>query len=295
MAGISQEFEAGQSEYANPANVPDRQEVIIEYHRPTAFNRAYHHHASVEINFLQNCSMTYSFSGHEVAIPEGRFAVFWAAHPHRVVDVQGHGTTTNMYLTLSEFLQWSLPKEFVHSILAGQVLCSQDPSEHDCLLSERWARERTYSNPHWTRLHALEAQSRLYRMSHEGWDVLLDSSIDPRSTIAGGKSVFHFERMLRFIAENSSQPISIKDVADSASVSPNHAIALFRKLLRKTIKEYITDLRLSHAKMLLLETDSKILSVALDSGFGSLSSFYEVFQKRCGESPAAYRKSLTGR
>ena len=55
-------------------------------------------------------------------------------------------------------------------------------------------------------------------------------------------------------------------------------MTLFRRVVGVPIKEHITRIRLSHAQMLLSNSDDKILSIAMDSGFGSLSSFYEAFQ-----------------
>ena len=67
-------------------------------------------------------------------------------------------------------------------------------------------------------------------------------------------------------------------------------MSLFRKMMGRTIKQHITDMRMFYAKMILSETDAKVLTVAMDSGFGSLSTFYEAFQKHVGISPAAFRR-----
>jgi transcriptional regulator GlxA family with amidase domain len=56
--------------------------------------------------------------------------------------------------------------------------------------------------------------------------------------------------------------------------------------------EYVTQYRLSHAQRLLATTDLKILDVALASGFGSASRFYQVFMAMCGLTPRDYRASL---
>jgi len=44
--------------------------------------------------------------------------------------------------------------------------------------------------------------------------------------------------------------------------------------------------------MLLTETDEKVAIIALDSGFTSLSAFYEAFSKANGISPAHYRAKV---
>ena len=104
--------------------------------------------------------------------------------------------------------------------------------------------------------------------------------------------MLHVEGMLRYIADNSFRAITVGDVVDSVNLSHGHAMKLFRQVMGTTIKQQLTRTRLSHARMLLLETDQKVVNVALDSGFRSLSSFYEAFVQTDGVSPAKYRRTV---
>ena len=49
--------------------------------------------------------------------------------------------------------------------------------------------------------------------------------------------------------------------------------------------------RVSHAQRLLATTDMKIVDVAFDSGFTSISRFNDAFRRACGCSPREYRQS----
>lgn len=279
------------SEYVEPNNVPRNLQIMLEHHQPIAFTDPYHHHASIELNFLQGCSMSYSFSGSEITLQEGHFTVFWAVRPHSVVRVDRQGTITNAYISLSQFLQWRLPSSFTNAVLSGSVLTTKSSCKMDRILTQRWASERKLKSTQWDEIHSLEIESRLKRLALEGWDVLLQQSSSVPANINGGKSIYHFECMLKFVSENFVSNISIQDVADQAGVSQSYAILLFRRILGKTIKQYLIDVRLNHAKMRLSETSDKILTIAMDSGFGSLSSFYEAFKKHNGISPARFRKN----
>lgn len=97
--------------------------------------------------------------------------------------------------------------------------------------------------------------------------------------------------MFRYIVLHFASKITIDDVADAAGISKSHAISLFKNLLGQTIMGHIRKMRIVHAKMLLVETNQKILTIAMDCGFGSLSCFYESFMQHTGVSPAAFRKS----
>ena len=58
------------------------------------------------------------------------------------------------------------------------------------------------------------------------------------------------------------------------------------------LNDYISECRVSHAKALLATTDTKVLEIAMDSGFGSISQFHEIFKRLCGCTPRAFRMSL---
>lgn len=51
----------------------------------------------------------------------------------------------------------------------------------------------------------------------------------------------------------------------------------FKRTLGKTFTDYVTELRLSHACKLLLETDASISEAAFQAGFNNLSNFNRRF------------------
>lgn len=271
-------------------NVPETHGVLLEHHVPETFNSTFHYHPSIEVNFLDGCEMTYSFSGREVVVKPGHFVVFWAAYPHQVTHVAGKGTITNAYLQLSEILQWPLPKEFLNLLMAGAVVSNRERDPSDLSLTKKWAREMHVQNRDWRTMHTLEIQARLARLAIVDQEIILPAVYKQKIGRHSRHLVSHFDMMLRFISEHYAQPITLKRVADAANISTNHATTIFRKFLGCTVKQHINNVRLFHAKMMLAESDHKILTVALDSGFGSVSAFYEVFQDRIGKSPAAFRE-----
>ena len=264
-------------------------DVFIESHVPWVDSQFYHAHPSIEINYLRDCEMRYSFSGDPVDVPRERLCMFWAAYPHRVTHVFGQGRITNAYVTLQQFLNWSLPPDMVDQVMSGAIICSQNLDPLDQPLVARWANELDNSNPELQRLHRHEVRARLLRLGIEGWGQISPPRTTSGGMRIGGRAVESFDAMMRFVASNMFEPITVQDVADAAGISRNYAITLFKKMLGMTVKSYLSDLRIRHAKMLLAETDNKIVSVAFDCGFVSLSSFYEVFGKATGQSPAAYR------
>ncbi|WP_299154904.1 helix-turn-helix domain-containing protein [uncultured Tateyamaria sp.] len=278
------------SHYAHSGYVSKDRVVYMQHHQPGSFVEHFHFHPSIELNYLVDCDMLYSFSGTEIEIQRNRFCVFWAAFPHRAVGVNADGWITNAYVSLSEFLRWSLPPAFVNTLLSGAVLLSKEQDPGDGPLTQRWARELDQENLEWQRLHASEVEARLRRMALEGWDVLHQPNEATTEKAIGGNAVVQFEKMLRYVAEHYADGINSSNVAQVAGVSTNYAILLFKKMLGRTIKSHITDMRIAHSQMLLAETDQKIVTISMDCGFGSVSAFYEAFSERTSVSPAVFRR-----
>lgn len=79
--------------------------------------------------------------------------------------------------------------------------------------------------------------------------------------------------------------------ATRADVSRRHFSMLFRKVSGRTFGEHFTDLRLTHAAQLLKKGDHSVSGVIFSCGFGDVSQFYRLFQKRFGLPPKQWANS----
>lgn len=282
------------SEQHDRERMPAANEFMIERHVPDLFDTPFHHHTSVEINFLEGCDMVYSFAGVPVKIMRDELTIFWGAQPHMVKDVIGKGWITNIYLSLGQFLRWGLPERLVKALQNGAVLSTGPNCTRDNAFFERLWEERHRKDTSWRRTHLDEIATRLRRFGLEGWTVRLDPANVGSVIESDARTMRHVEDILRFVADNFSAPITVGDVAEAVNLSASRATSVFREVMGVSIKHHLTRTRLSHARMLLTETDSKIVAIALDSGFQSLSSFYAAFTDANNVSPAEYRKAARG-
>lgn len=81
----------------------------------------------------------------------------------------------------------------------------------------------------------------------------------------------------------------LKEELSELGLSRNRMIQLFQAQYGKTPSEYLNQLRIDSAKVLLANTQNNILKIALQSGFEGLSTFYTQFRKATGVSPKEYR------
>lgn len=96
----------------------------------------------------------------------------------------------------------------------------------------------------------------------------------------------------KFINENYRQPISLKDIADAVSLSPNHFHTVFKSTCRMTPHEYLINRRISAAKEMLWDAEKRIPEIAEKCGFGCQQYFTQIFKKQTGITPGKYRKKL---
>lgn len=97
-------------------------------------------------------------------------------------------------------------------------------------------------------------------------------------------------RALHFIAEHFVEDISVDDVARAAGMSRRGLHRAFGEHLGCTPGDKLRNVRLDHVKRLLTETDEKIEVIALESGYGSLNTFFTAFRKAEKVTPAEFRK-----
>lgn len=73
-------------------------------------------------------------------------------------------------------------------------------------------------------------------------------------------------------------------------ISRNRLIQLFREQFGRTPVAYVNALRIRKSKELLSGTQDNILHIALQCGFGSLSTFYDLFKRSECMTPKEYRR-----
>ncbi len=264
----------------------------FQRHKPEVMEYS-HWHGHIEINYLFNCSADYLINGQKISVPEGKMILFWASIPHQMTASEGEGEMVNIYIPLEAFLSWKFSDEFIAEILHGEVLVADALHASDQYLTRMWERDLERKELTMTMQVVDEIRNRIRRMSLESYRTFKLSKtperLDKKSLVSG---LTHIQTILRFIADNYDQKITIKDVAAKTGLHPNYAMKLFHRVLKISIKQYINKLRLQHAQALLIDTNDAILNIALKAGFGSISRFYDIFHREFNKTPQQFRNEI---
>ncbi|MBQ1507706.1 MAG: helix-turn-helix transcriptional regulator, partial [Ruminococcus sp.] len=93
-----------------------------------------------------------------------------------------------------------------------------------------------------------------------------------------------------YISEHYVENISLESVAEATGISRYYVSHLFKELMSTTFVNYVNEMRLNRAAMLLITTDNPVIEIAAMSGFNNLSNFNRAFKIRFDKTPTAYRK-----
>jgi AraC-like DNA-binding protein len=104
-----------------------------------------------------------------------------------------------------------------------------------------------------------------------------------------------FRRLVRardLLQEVHDRPLTIDAVAKEVEISPFHFIRLFEAVFGCTPHQFRIQSRLDRAKTLLARGEHSVTDTCMEVGFSSLGSFSDLFARRVGTSPSAYRRRV---
>jgi AraC-like DNA-binding protein len=208
------------------------------------------------------------------------------------VDFGGVDSYYVVTAPLAWVLNWNLPAGLLRRLLHGEMIQEKEPARarSDAALLSQWSDDLKGGHADRRGIMLLEFKARLLRLA-VGADTERQHDDSGSPSAVRRECVTKAEGMARFVAQNYRAPICIADIAQSVGLHPDYAATLFKKTFGTTLNRFLVDHRIQHAQRMLVTSDEKILKVALDSGFNSLSRFNAAFRALCGSTPRQFRKT----
>lgn len=100
------------------------------------------------------------------------------------------------------------------------------------------------------------------------------------------------ERVISFIDENICEPLTIAELCQKFSMSRSSMQLLFKENINTTPKKYISDLKLSRSRDMILSGKYNVSEIALMMGFNSVHYFSRTFTQKYKIAPSEYSKKL---
>jgi AraC-like DNA-binding protein len=116
--------------------------------------------------------------------------------------------------------------------------------------------------------------------------------VEPLTESLKKHHLFTVEKARDFLFQNFSKDISLQQLADHCCVSLFHFSRIFKSIMNSSPHQYLAELRLSNAQLLLQSTMLSITEIAIQNGYNSLEHFTTAFKQRYKTSPNALRKGI---
>jgi AraC family transcriptional regulator len=104
-----------------------------------------------------------------------------------------------------------------------------------------------------------------------------------------GRETRRVVEAIRLVESDAARRLELKEMAAAAGMSKYHFLRVFRRLTGMTPHRYLISARLRRAALALASSHRPVIAVALDAGFGDLSTFNKTFRAVFGLTPTQYR------
>ena len=103
------------------------------------------------------------------------------------------------------------------------------------------------------------------------------------------------ERAIVFIKKNYGETLTLNQIANAASLSPNYFVRKFKDYTGYAPLQYVLIMKMERAKYLIEQSDQPIGKIMEKLGYYDSAHFSKLFKKYCGYSPKKFRELSTVR
>ena len=122
------------------------------------------------------------------------------------------------------------------------------------------------------------------------WILLLENlTFDQSESTSSVIARTRLQLMMQYIHTHYSENITLDDITETAKISKSTALHLFQNNLKLTPVKYLINYRLKQAALLLINTEEKIATISIITGFNNVDHFCRTFKKAYKMTPSDYR------
>jgi AraC family L-rhamnose operon regulatory protein RhaS len=256
---------------------------VFESHHAADFRMEVSRHDELEVFYVLGGAGVFELSGRSLSCGPGDVVVVPPAHDHRIADDPGR--PLSLLGVRIRPAVWAHEPELGRLLPTGRLARDAVVGPQVRAGVRRLLFEQTSRQPGRAGMMvglALQLLAALARAVGAP-----PTEPRPRPDLRGTVSAYAAELAHRFY-----EPARIDGVAAQLGMSRRRFTDLFRAVTGATWSDYLRRLRVEHAKHLLRATGRSVLTIAFESGFEDLSSFYRAFRRLEGTSPHRWRRRV---
>lgn len=96
----------------------------------------------------------------------------------------------------------------------------------------------------------------------------------------------------KYAVVHVDEKLSLEDVSKGVFLNPTYISHIFKKVTGMSFVNFMTEVKIDRAKVLLRDSDARINEVAYTLGYSNQEYFSRTFKKRIGVTPNEYQKML---
>lgn len=261
------------------------------------FDFPLHYHEEFELNFIQNASGARRIIGDhieeiediELVLVGSNLQHAWFTHKCKSKEITEITIQFHKDLFDEKFLRRH-QLSFIRSMLeksAKGILFSKETTR---LLAPRIIdlnQKHGFDS-------ILELMSILHDLSTSRNMRTLSSSTLSTTTDPYNYNSERIEKAMEYVNSNFDKPVTLGEVAKLSNMSEVSFSRFFKQRTGITFIDSLTEIRLSHATRMLIDTSKPIAEIAYNCGFNNISNFNRTFKKRKTSTPKEFRESFAG-
>lgn len=253
----------------------------------------WHWHEEVEVMIVVCGVLKLNVPNHTIILKEGEAAFINSSVLHTAVNVDNSICEIKSFVFDPQLIFGSLESAIEHKYVRLLVNCPKLGSisfqnnlqwHKDAIKCIEEAFDRYQEESFGHELLVREYLSKLWFLVISNYQNELEQHYNSKNTEA-----IRVKEMLGYIHAHYVEPISLKNIADSAAISDRECLRCFNKMLGTTPMKYLINYRISVAAGMLTNSDLNITEISKLSGFESPSYFSLVFRKQISMTPKEYR------
>ena len=106
----------------------------------------------------------------------------------------------------------------------------------------------------------------------------------------GRRKHWMIDEVLQYVEENYNTALSTRDIAGRFFMNTSYFSKLFNEQMGCNFSNYVIDLRIKKAKIMLTQTNMKLYDIADAVGYTNVQYFSTIFKEKEGLTPSAFRQ-----